>query len=117
MLTRKLSPATTHFLRDRVVALSTHHHLAPRLIKRAWLYLYSTDLLERMVKPTDPPPPPKKKYLNAGNKLHKHNIYIQVLNLDYRLYYKEKQVCSNTVIKMRVLKQSKYTVFILKVDR
>jgi len=54
--TSKMSQATTHFLSGRSVALSTHHHLAPRLMNRARLYLYSMDPLKRMVKPTDPFP-------------------------------------------------------------
>ena len=53
-------------------------------------------------------PLPRKMYLNAGNKLHRHNIYIYVLNLYYRSYFKGKQLCSNTVFKIRVLKQGKY---------
>ena len=56
LLTRKLSQATTHFLSGLDVELSTHHHLAPRLMKRARLYLYSMDPLERMVKLTGPFP-------------------------------------------------------------
>jgi hypothetical protein len=50
-------------------------------MKRARLYLYCMDPLGETGETYGPLP--RKMYLNAGNKLHRHDIYIYILNLYY----------------------------------